>query len=214
MADEANPYDLQPASPFDAAASYGIHGHATQDLNQASNASEARLEQGVQSMQVTDAVAASGSDQKANEVAAAHFAQRAHAAVTNGIPPSELPADPHLSAAAQAEIYEAVAQQAGTSSHAIEQAAQERAAQTMAALQGGLGTLLGVATGSAAAETAEKKEAGNGYGKLVLNDHERGLGEDGRPLSTTATLAALEQFRPEAGLPMPQRQRGISQGIA
>lgn len=47
------------------------------------------------------------------------------------------------------------------------------------------------------------------FGKLVLNDDERPLDENGRVLSTTATLAAMGSDIPKTqGLPGQQRQQG------
>ena len=43
--------------------------------------------------------------------------------------------------------------------------------------------------------------------KYVLDDHERGT-----LMSTTATIAALGEFSPEAGLPGRQRQQGLQRG--
>ena len=45
--------------------------------------------------------------------------------------------------------------------------------------------------------------------KYVLNDAER----EGQMVPTTEAIAALEQFRPQAGLPVAQRAQGQSRGM-
>jgi hypothetical protein len=163
-------------------------GGATQTINDISANAEASLVQGGFDAGVAHALTSSvgfGADEKIIEQAAAnHEAQRA---ITNGQTLSEVrTADPNLSLQAQEAIYEQVANQQGTSSQEIEQKAEAAKQESMQMIQGAV-------FGAVAAQRP--------YGITIDRMPFQDLG------STTAAIAAMEQFRPQAGLPTPQRER-------
>jgi hypothetical protein len=181
-------------------------GGATQTINDISANAEASLVQGGFDAGVAHALTSPvgfGADKKIIEQAAANFAHEAQRAITNGQTLSEVrTADPNLSLQAQEAIYEQVANQQGTSSQEIEQKAEAAKQESMQMIQGAVFGAAAFASASPAAAfmsapASEERPYGITADRMPFQD----LG------STTAAIAAMEQFRPQAGLPTPQRER-------
>ncbi len=181
-------------------------GAATQTINDMSANAEASLVQGGFDAGVANALTASigfGADKESIDQAAANFAHEAQRAITNGQTLSEVrTADPNLSLQAQEAIYEQVANQQGTSSAEIEKKAEAAKQESMQMIQSAV---------FGAAAFASASPAAAFMGTPAPEDRPYDVTADRMPFqdlgATTAAIAAMGQFSPQAGLPMPQRER-------
>lgn len=191
----------------------GLTGEALREfiatsINQQSVNNEAHLAQGGYDAGVATAVAASvgvGADPEQIQQAAANFAIQAAAAIKNGLPPDKMPFDdPRLTADAKQAIYEQVAQQQGTSADEVARKAEEARQADMAALQTGMGMLVGgallgagagVAAAPLAATNTEEKSGFNLFAP-AQPANEYGITAEQRLPFAPASLASLGALVP------------------